>query len=134
LISDSLSTIPEILWIDKDSAVITIMGVIFKDKYQIDQARTTDKAIEMSLKRNYSLIITDLPVGGNTKDIRFISEIKQHEKYRHIPVIAASASLSDYSQEYLYNNGFLYFLSKPFSIKELSAILAEVLHADTLLT
>ena len=134
LIPDSHSPMPEILWIDSDSAVITIMGVIFKDKYHIDQARTRDKAIEMSLKRHYNLIITDLPVGGNTKDISFISEIRKHDECSHIPVIAASASLSDYNPEYLHNNGFLYCLSKPFSIKELSAILAKVLHADTLVT
>jgi len=125
---------PEILWIDSDPAAIAILQLIYKDRYVIDQARTTEKAIEMALKKHYNIIVTDLPADAKKDDIHFICEIKKHSNYRNTPVIAASASLCDYSNEFLNSNGFLYCISKPFSIKELTVIFKKLLEADTLIT
>jgi CheY-like chemotaxis protein len=52
-----------------------------------------------------------------------LSEIKQHEKLKHLPVIIYSTSLDPDIVDVLYNKGALYYIRKPADFMSLKAVI-----------
>lgn len=90
---------------------------------------TTDgrTALETAKERQPDLILTDIML-PDISGIELLDQLKQDSRTRHIPVIAITglALLEDRAE--LLSKGFVDYLSKPYMVDELEAMVRHHLH------
>ncbi len=98
----------------------------FLEKYvfEIEEAVDGEKALESVRKSKPDLILLDLKM-PNMDGYQAISILKSEEAFKSIPVIAFTASAMKEDREKINNAGFDGYLKKPFSRKELIAMLKQ---------
>lgn len=83
-----------------------------------------NKALEFLNKQNVSLLITDIQM-PHMNGFEFLKKVKSSEKLKTIPLIAISGKLPE-EHDFLCENRFDYFLSKPYSAAQLLGIISNL--------
>lgn len=92
-------------------------------EYEIIEAENGAKAMEMCLKHNPDLILSDILMPG-TDGLEFCRQLKNDDRTSHIPLLMVTALSSAEYQEQAYRMGADDYITKPFSI----SILKEKIH------
>jgi len=82
------------------------------------------KALEFLDKHQVSLLITDIQMPF-MNGFEFLKRVKSSEKLKTIPIIAISGKLPE-NDDFLCENRFDYFLSKPYAASQLLAVISEL--------
>ena len=103
---------------DDEINQLTIKKGIEKE-YKVLVADSAAGAIKILESNKVDLILMDISIRGELNGLEFTKELKNADKYKHIPVIVVSAHASESDITNSVNAGSNDFLSKPFSMQEL---------------
>lgn len=103
----------KILLIDEDKYFHHIFNVIFRKKYLIDSATSSDKAYEFISNFKYDLIMVDIFLDNSDVGKTLISEIRKLQTFEKIPIICCTAHSSYIRKREVEQAGADYYLAKP---------------------
>lgn len=116
---------PILLVVEDHADLNSFICDFFEERFQCLSAFDGKKALELMESHVPDLIISDLmmpEMDGNT----FVQQIRVNEDFAHIPVIILSAKSQVESRIDLYEIGADNYLTKPFDISELNAVVVGV--------
>jgi len=130
--SDSFIEKPTVLIVEDDEEIIEFIKISLKDKYDFFVAENGTIAMQIIEKESVNLIISDvmMPVTDGYKLSRFV---KENPKFSHIPLIMLSAKTLTDDQILGIKSGADAYLTKPFDVKYLEAIIENQLNRKELL-
>jgi len=99
---------------------------LVKDGFQVDYATNGIEALEKLKNNQYDLILCDIMMPG-MDGFLFIKKIKQHPKWKDIPLIFLTARTDEPSIVKGLELGAEDYLTKPFSPQELSIRIKKIL-------
>ena len=104
-----------ILLVDDSQILLDLLIHALKDSGldNIDTAVNGKEALEMSIKNNYNLIITDINM-PKIDGFKLISKLKELDKYKNIPVLVLSVLSDEESKQKAKSNGAVGWITKPF--------------------
>lgn len=115
LMSEPLKTLkPKMLVVEDDLEIQEYITRIFEDTYSVLVADNGEAALDLINAHNVQVIISDymMPVMDG---IELCKQVKESEKYAHIPFIILTAISDNQQRELGYEVGANSFLTKPFS-------------------
>jgi DNA-binding NtrC family response regulator len=116
-----------ILIVDDEEVIREFLMEVLQDDYEISLAEDGDQAIKQISKQSFDLIITDLKMPRVSGDevVKFARETRPD-----VPVIIISGYSTLYAASQSVNHGACAFLSKPFSIAELTQTIGKSLEEN----
>lgn len=115
----------QILIIDDEMPIRRLLEKMFCNDYEVTTAGDAFEALELIKKNNFSLIISDQRMPGMTGVELFE---KTRLMYPQITRILLSGYIEKSDLQYAFENELIHqFVSKPWSVKELKAMVAEAL-------
>lgn len=107
------------------------------EKYHIDSTIVSNGLEAYNLiaykKERFDMILMDqqMPVMNGDEATRIIKTFEDEHKLKHTPVIAITANVIQCSKEKVTQNGYDGFLGKPIAAKEIEAVFAQYLKAES---
>ncbi len=108
-----------ILIVENDSVTINIFNHFLKKFYKIDIANNGTEAVDLASNNNYDLIIMDINLGKGSDGLTVTRIIKKMNKYKNVPIIAATAFAMEADRNEFLAAGCTDYISKPFTKNEL---------------
>ena len=116
-----------ILIVDDTPGNIDVMNVMLDNQpFMLLNASNGKMALEIMEKHKTDLVFMDIRM-PEMDGITAVQAIRNHEGWSHIPVIALSASSTDFDSAQLINKGFNDYVRKPATQAEIAGILAKYL-------
>jgi len=116
-----------ILIVDDEEVIREFLSEVLSDDYDVSLAEDGDVAIKKISEHPFDLIITDLKMPRVSGDevVKFARETRPD-----VPVIIVSGYSTLYAVSQSVNHGACAFLSKPFSIAELTRTIDQSLETN----
>ena len=92
-----------------------------KFNFKIDAVTTADEAIQLMRDNGYDLIITDVYLENGYDD-----QVLKFAKKFNIPVVCITADAIEGAEEKYLNIGYNYYISKPYSVKDIYNVLESI--------
>lgn len=110
----------KILYVEDDSASLTLMEHLLRRNYDIETTSRAPKALELVQSKQYDLILMDIklgPIGMTGLDL--VEKIREIPVYQNVPIIAVTAYAMAGDRDYLIRRGCDDYVSKPIDFKML---------------
>jgi PAS domain S-box-containing protein len=124
----SRSDLPEILVVDNDEASRDIIKLFLKKICIVDSAESGEDAVKLVKSKSYKLIFMDINLGKGISGIETTQRIKKISKYKNTPIVALTAFAMTGEKEEFLSMGCTHYLSKPFTKKDLQALIKNILY------
>lgn len=108
-----------ILLVDDDQMMNQILSRIFKNIANLDYATNGDEALEMAKAKAYHLIYLDINLKHRINGVETMRLMRKLSGYEFIPVVAITAYSIIGDEERFLQQGFSYYLAKPFTIDDI---------------
>jgi len=111
----------KILYVEDDSASLTLMEHLLRRHYDIETTSRAPKALELVRLKQYDLILMDIklgPVGMTGLDL--VEKIREIPAYKNVPIIAVTAYAMAGDRDYLIRKGCDDYVPKPIDFKMLN--------------
>ena len=119
-----------ILVVDDTPGNIEVLKAMFENQpFVLLEAQNGRAALEIMGKNKVDMVFMDISV-PEMDGITAVKAIRNHKEWSHIPVIALSASSTDFSPAQLIKKGFNGYVRKPASRDEILRTLAKYLKCD----
>jgi PAS domain S-box-containing protein len=118
---------PKILLVEDNEDNIFVTREYLKEYYEVDSAVSEAEALENVEKNNYELILMDINLGPGKNGLEVTREIRKNKNHHRVPVIALTGLTFREDKHRLLAGGCDYFLGKPFTKKDLLALVDKVL-------
>lgn len=120
-------TLDQCLLLDDDENQLALTQSLLQPYFnQVFTFTNGKKALEFLDKQKVSLLITDIQM-PLMNGFEFLKRVKSSEELKTIPIIAISGKLPE-KHDFLCENQFDYFLSKPYAASQLLAVISELSH------
>lgn len=129
---DDISQKPIILVIEDHHELSAFIQSSLEDEFITVTSETGETGIEMAKKFIPDLIITDLMLPGMSGE-EVCATIQKEDQINHIPIIVLSAKSMTLDRVELYRLGAENYLTKPFELEELRAIIRNTIHQRELI-
>ncbi len=105
-----------------------VKSLLEKMGYKVETAENGEEALKVLGEKDFSFVIMDvqMPVLDGIETVKAIREEKEGVKNPEVPVIALTAHAFEEEREKIMASGMDAYLSKPFHVKDLEAILVQV--------
>ena len=105
-----------------------VKSLLEKMGYKVETAENGEEALKVLREEDFSFVIMDvqMPVLDGIETVKAIREEKEGVKNPEVPVIALTAHAFKEEREKIMASGMDAYLSKPFHVKDLEAILVQV--------
>lgn len=113
-----------LLLVDDDRNVYTAVKMALGDAYEITHVNSVAEAEEILSGNTYTLILLDLMMPG--ADGTDLFEVLKKKKVESPVIVVSSISTAESATEAMFKGG-AYYLVKPFSGRELKAVIAKVM-------
>ncbi len=110
---------PLVLVTEDDKENQKYLDLILRKIYDMDFCETPDEFYECLSQKKYDLIIMDMTLCGEKSGLRLTREIKDSDKYKHIPVVGLSAHVFSQDRLKAIEAGVDVYLTKPIENKKL---------------
>lgn len=90
-----------------------ILKVYLREIYSVDVADDAESGIELIRNNNYDLLLLDINLPGRLNGEDVLSEVRNSEKLKGLPVIVITAYALKGDRERFLNQGANDYLSKP---------------------
>ncbi len=115
---------------DEESNQQYVQHLLTKLRYTVKVADSGEQAIEFADKDHFDIILMDINLGKEMNGIEAMNEIRKKEGYAEVSIVAVTANaMSGHKEEFL-AEGFNNYISKPFSMENLSGLINEILDDD----
>lgn len=112
-----INSLKKVLLIEDDEyCAYTVIKLLKKDIDIVHKFTGTD-GIEEAKNKTYDLLLLDIGL-KDMNGVDVLKSIKNIPEYKNIPSIAVTAFAMRGDKERFLQNGFNYYISKPFSISE----------------
>lgn len=122
----SKTEIPSILYVEDDPASALLVKTSISNYCSIDIVPTGEEAVEYAKKKKYSAVLMDINLGNGMNGIKTTELIKSINSYKNIPFVALTAFAMVGDKEEFESMGFNYYLSKPFTKKDLTKLIEKL--------
>ncbi|HEY5499668.1 MAG TPA: response regulator transcription factor [Bacteroidales bacterium] len=121
---------PRILVVDDEEDLCEILQFnLESDGYEVETANSAEEALEKNLE-SYQLLILDVMMGP-ISGFKMAGMIRKNEKTAHLPIIFITAKDTENDMMTGFNLGADDYISKPFSIREVSLRVKAILRRTT---
>lgn len=103
-----------ILHIEDDGLTLTVIKLFLRDLYKVEQAKSSEEAIEMLKTNKVDLILMDIAIFGEMNGLELTKKLKGSKKYSHIPIIIVTVNAFDKVRKNAFDAGCADFIIKPF--------------------
>ena len=117
---------PNILIVDDDPNVYTIIRSFLKQSANIDYVDNAGMALELINKNNFDLIFMDINLKSGIDGISATKKIRKIKGYDNTPIVALTAYTMSGDKEEFLAAGCSHYISKPFTKKDIFSLLKEV--------
>lgn len=121
------NNLPKVLLVENDKTSANITQMTLKNVCNLDWAEEGEKAIELALSNQYSMILMDIGLGFGMNGIEVTHIIRNIPGYEKTPVVALTAFAMKDDKSYFLSEGLTHYLSKPFRIIDLKNMVLEIL-------
>lgn len=111
----------KILYVEDDSASLTLMQHLLRRSYDIETTNSAQEALKLVHSKQYDLILMDIklgPIGMTGLDL--VEKIREIPVYQNVPIIAVTAYAMAGDRDYLIRRGCDDYVSKPIDFKMLN--------------
>lgn len=112
----------KILYVEDEEVSFTIVKRFLEDNYIVDNAINAEIAIASLERNNYDMILMDISLKHSINGLDLTRLIRMMPNYIDIPIIAVTAHAMAGDKERILESGCNAYLAKPFSRKDLLAI------------
>ncbi|MBL0174866.1 MAG: response regulator [Ignavibacteria bacterium] len=117
-----------ILVVEDDEQTQEYMRVLLKKEFTIKVATSGSEAWDILSQNGIDLILMDLSLRGDEDGLHLTRRIRENLSFHTVPIIAITAHAFPDDKQKSLAAGCNRYLSKPFQIEELRALLQELLH------
>jgi CheY-like chemotaxis protein len=118
---------PRILVVDDNQQTRFLLERMLHAHYLVDTAGTADEAFHLTEEHVYDAILLDINLGAKTSGEDVMLRLRERERYAQTPIVAFTAYALPGDRERFLHQGFDGYLSKPFTRKQLTTLLEEML-------
>lgn len=118
---------PKILIVEDNLINCEVTSLFLSDIAETKSVTNPDKALLVSRKETFDAFIIDINLGAKTNGIMLMNQIKQLTPYKNTSFIAVTGYAMAGDEKRLLEEGFDYYLSKPFEQDELNEIVIKAL-------
>lgn len=113
----------KMLLVDDEEITYNIFSIWLNKSVDLDFAENAAEAVERLKRNKYDMVIMDINLkrGGNGIDV--LKQMRQIDLHKDTPVIACTAYAMHGDKENLINEGFNFYLSKPFEKEDLMELI-----------
>jgi CheY-like chemotaxis protein len=115
-----------ILVCDDEAVLRSLVHASLGDEYSIIEARDGDEALELAHSGRPDLIVIDMMMPGRT-GLEVVAALRADDEMAETPVIMLTARAQAADREAAAEAGADHYLAKPFSPRELSALVHQIL-------
>jgi CheY-like chemotaxis protein len=111
-----------ILLVDDDKLNLKVeKKTLSKFNFKIDAVSSAEEAVNLIKDNGYDLIFTDVYLESGYDD-----QVLKYAKKFNIPVICITADAIEGAEEKYLNFGYNYYISKPYSVKDIYNVLESI--------
>ncbi|MEJ5350786.1 MAG: PAS domain S-box protein [Melioribacteraceae bacterium] len=118
---------PKILSIEDNLLNAELVSLFLRDICNVDSAHNYSQAMEKIKNNKYEAVLVDINLGNGPSGIDFAKEIRKYHAYKNTPLIAITGYALLRDEKKLLNDGFDYYLAKPYDKEELIDILMQAI-------
>lgn len=123
-----VENLPKILLVEDDDinrefALYTLSGY-----YNVGVATTAQMALKLAENQTFDVVLLDINLGRDMNGVDVVRKLRLMDGYEKVPVAAVTANVQKGERERLLANGFDRYLPKPYSRKELLAMIDSMLN------
>ncbi len=115
-------TAKRLLYIEDDSYCQNIVSRVLSGKYRIDFGIDADDAFKMLEQHEYDAFLFDINLRHGLDGVQLMEKIKEGDRYKDTPFVAITAYAAIADKTEFLDKGFTHYLSKPFLLKDLTAL------------
>ena len=123
---------PDILIVDDDPNVYTIISSYLKQKANIDYTDNANMALELVGKKSFDLIFMDINLKAGMDGKTATKKIRKINGYERIPIVALTAYAMSGDKEEVLAAGCSHYISKPFTRKDIYSLLKDIFEYKTI--
>lgn len=117
---------PKILYVEDDFVALQFIKIVLKSSYDIETAFSATEALQKVAIKKYDTLMLDINLGSGMDGLELMQKIRENDYYKKIPIVAVTAYASEYDKAEFLAKGFNFYISKPFTQKELLKLLSEI--------
>lgn len=118
---------PKILSIEDNLLNAELVSLFLRDICNVDSAHNYSQAMEKIKNNKYEAVLVDINLGNGPSGIDFAKEIRKYHAYKNTPLIAITGYALLRDEKKLLNDGFDYYLAKPYDKEDLIDILMQAI-------
>jgi PAS domain S-box-containing protein len=118
---------PSILIVEDNKFNADLISIYLGGKFNTAIAYSGPEALSMAESKIFDLILMDINLGHEMDGIITVRELRKHEKYQMVPIIAITGYSSFEEKKYILDQGLSNFLSKPFDKQSLLRVVQKAL-------
>ncbi len=123
----AIGKVPQILYVEDDPNSRTVVGLFLKKKYHLTIVENAVKALELTNKKMFDLILMDINLGIGMNGLDLTQEIKKNKKYKDVPIAAVTANAMVNDKKIFLSYGCTHYISKPFNKITLLNLISSIL-------
>lgn len=121
---------PYILLVEDDEPSAMVALTVLDELYRVIRVKSGEEAVESANTLRFDAILMDINLGSGISGLTAVELIRMQHGNESVPIAAITANaFSHHRHEYL-RRGCNYYLSKPFSRRELLALIQKMLEPD----
>lgn len=111
--SDEQIQKPRLLIVEDDYENQKFLQIFLKRKFDLQICDSEETFYEKINEYEFDIILMDISLRGSKDGLQLTREIRESEKYKHLPVVGLSAHAFQKDKDNAYNAGVDIFLTKP---------------------
>ena len=119
--------LPKVLYVEDDEISVHIVTRMLEGYCEIETAENAEIALHKAKENTYDAVFMDINLGKGMDGVKTTVLLKQMDAYTNTPIVALTAYAMMGDKEEFLEAGCTHYLSKPFTKKELLAVMRDVL-------
>ncbi|MBM4174944.1 MAG: response regulator [Ignavibacteria bacterium] len=106
---------PRILYVEDHLEAYSLVEILLNKYFELIQAESPEQAFVKLNSEKVDLILLDIALKEKLDGLKFLTEIKANEKFKHLPVLVLTAYALHGEKELFMNEGADDYVAKPFN-------------------
>lgn len=117
---------PLILLTEDDESIAFLVQKQLEDCARVDIASAVDEAISKAQSTRYDAFLIDINLGFGKSGVDLLKSLREHPHYESAPIATLTAYSMNGDRERFLQEGFDYYISKPFTKSELRLLVTSM--------
>ncbi len=119
---------PNLLVVEDDSENQKYLNILLRNSYEVEICDCANSFYKKMEEKKFDIILMDISLSGQKDGLQLTNEIRLHENFKTIPIVALSAHAFQKDKDDAYKAGVDLYLTKPIPKNHLLESLDKVLH------